>query len=102
MVTREPLAFLREIRPMNLPRCFVDHPSSVGETYAEHMRTALSFAGPLAKASLAAFVHAFLPWLCTRTASMTVHQLHERMTRRCAACPAGRLHRPDLFPVRGL
>jgi hypothetical protein len=87
---------------LDMPRCFVDHPASVGETYREHMRTAMSFARPLAKASLAALVHAFLPWLFTTTASATVRDLHERMTRRCAACPAGRLHRPDLFPVQGL
>ncbi len=82
-----------------IERYFLSHPATVGETYAEHMRTALSFAVPLAKASLAAFVHAFLPFLFVRTASTTVKQLHERMTRRCATCPAGKLHRPDLFPA---
>src|SRR6476660_555572 len=80
-----------------IPRCFLDHPATVGETYTQHMHTALSFAGPLAKASAAAFVHSFLPFLFTKTASMTVKQLNERMTRRCVTCPAGRLHRPDLF-----
>jgi hypothetical protein len=50
----------------------------------------------LAKAAAAAFVHAFLPFLFTTTASLTVKALHARMTRRCAACPKVRLHRPDL------
>lgn len=82
---------------MNLRRLFTAHPSSVGETYTEHMGVALSFALPLTRAALGAYVHAFLPFLCVTTASRTVTQLHTRMTRRCAACPKGPAHRPDLF-----
>lgn len=85
---------------MDLKRLFTDHPSMVGETYPEHMRTALSFAGPLTKAAGAALVHAFLPFLCTTTASDTVKGLYARMTRRCASCISGPLHRPDLFPAQ--
>lgn len=84
---------------MSLKRLFTDHPAMVGETYPEHMRTALGFAGPLAKAAGAALVHAFLPFVCTTTASDTVKGLYGRMTRRCATCKSGPLHRPDLFPV---
>jgi len=65
---------------------FTAHPASAGETYAEHMRVALSFAGPLAKASAAALVHAFLPFMFTTTASQTVAILQDRMARRCASC----------------
>jgi hypothetical protein len=61
------------------------------------MGVALSFALPLTKAALGAFVHAVLPFLCTTTASDTVKGLHARMTRRCAACPKGPVHRPELF-----
>lgn len=78
-------------------RLFLEHPAMVGETYGEHMRTALSFAGPLTRAAAAALVHAFLPFLCTTTASDTVKGLYARMTRRCATCKSGPLHRPDLF-----
>src|SRR3954454_23294370 len=81
---------------------FTSHPASVGETYGEHMRVALSFAAPLAKAAGAALVHAFLPFLFTTTASLTVKSLYERMTRRCAACPKAPLHRPDLMVSRRL
>lgn len=84
---------------MTIKRLFTDHPAMVGETYPEHMRTALSFAGPLAKASAAALVHAVLPFLCTTTASDTVKGLYARMTRRCATCKQGPAHRPDLFPA---
>ena len=67
---------------MTLRRLFTAHPASVGETYVEHMRVALSFAAPLAAAAGAAFVHAFLPFLCETTASRTVRQLHARITAR--------------------
>lgn len=84
---------------MTLKTLFTGHPAMVGETYPEHMRVALSFAGPLSKAAGAALVHAFLPFLCTTTASDTVKGLHARMTRRCSTCASGPIHRPDLFPA---
>ena len=67
---------------MSLKRLFTEHPEAVGESYSEHMRVALSFAGPLLLAGLAALVHAFLPFLCTTTASSTVKRLHARMMNR--------------------
>jgi hypothetical protein len=85
---------------MNVKCLFTDHPTSVGETYREHMGVAFSFAGPLFKAAFASTVHAFLPFLCVTTASQTVKRLNERIVRRCKACPAGRAHRPDLFVHR--
>ena len=57
---------------MRVSTVFTEHPASAGETYGEHMRVALSFAVPLAKAAIAALVHAFLPFLFTTTASATV------------------------------
>jgi hypothetical protein len=67
---------------MPLKRLFTEHPDSVGESYLEHMGVALSFAGPLLMAGLAAFVHAFLPFLCVSTASGTVKRLYARMMSR--------------------
>ena len=69
---------------MSLKRLFTEHPEAVGESYTEHMRVALSFSGPLLLAGLAALVHAFLPFLCTTTASRTVKRLHARMMNRAA------------------
>jgi hypothetical protein len=82
---------------MNVKRCFTDHPASVGETYGEHMQVALSFALPLTRAAAAAYLHAVFPFLFTTTASGIVKGLYDRMTRRCATCPSGPAHRPDLF-----
>lgn len=72
---------------MSLKRLFVEHPDSVGESYLEHMSVALSFAGPLLLAGLAALVHAFLPFLCETKASVTVKQLHAQMVSRAPRPP---------------
>jgi hypothetical protein len=62
-----------------LRRAFNEHPESVGETYWQHMGTALSFALTLALAAAVSLVHAVLPFLCVKTASGLVTRLHGRM-----------------------
>jgi hypothetical protein len=63
-------------------RFFLSHPQSVGESYFEHQRVALSFALPLLGASLAALVHALVPAMCERTAGDTIRRLHARLEKR--------------------
>jgi fucose permease len=58
---------------------FTAHPSSVGETYSEHFLFALGASARLVGAGLACFVHAFFPFLFTRTASTTVRMLHSAL-----------------------
>jgi hypothetical protein len=84
---------------MAIKRLFTDHPHAVGESYFEHMGVALSFAGPLAKAALAALVHAFLPFLCVTTASATVKRLHARMVNRV---PKPALEQGGPLPANGM
>jgi len=60
-------------------RLFLDHPTSVQETYWQHMRVAASFGWAMAKASAACFVHALVPGLCERTGSRIIRDLHARM-----------------------
>jgi hypothetical protein len=62
-----------------LRRLFSAHPSSVGETYLEHGRHALSFGWAMLRGSIACLVHAVFPWLHERTGSQTVIRLHDRM-----------------------
>lgn len=62
-----------------LGRAFTDHPRSVGETYLQHQRVALSFAGQLALAAVACAIHALIPALFQTRASQAVTDLHERM-----------------------
>jgi hypothetical protein len=60
-------------------RIFCDHPTSVGETYFEHGRHALSFGWTMLCGSTACFVHAVFPWAHTRTGSQAIIRLHDRM-----------------------
>jgi hypothetical protein len=54
----------------------------VGESYLQHQRVALSFAGTLLLAGFAAAVHAMVPCLFETTASRAVARLHARMAAR--------------------
>ena len=64
---------------MSLKTLFTEHPASVDETYTEHMGMALSFSGRMFLGSLACLVHAFLPFLCVKTGSSIITELHDRM-----------------------
>ncbi len=64
---------------MSLTRLFKEHPASVGETYLEHMRAALWFSTTMARAAACCFVHAFLPFLFSRSGSGAIERLHEAM-----------------------
>lgn len=77
----------------SIVRAFEDHPASVGESYWQHFGAASRYGFLLSKAAGAAFVHAILPFMCERTASKTIMQLHSEMTARFnqpAAQPTGR------------
>lgn len=62
-----------------LARAFSEHPSSVGESYLEHLGTASRFSGALAIAAAACLVHGLLPFLFVSTGSRQVRRLHESM-----------------------
>ncbi len=62
-----------------LKALFYDHPASVDETYTEHLAAASGFALRLLVAALVCSVHAILPFLCEKTASVIVEGLHDRM-----------------------
>ena len=63
-------------------RLFLSHPESVGESYFQHQRVALSFALPLLGAGLAAALHALVPAMCERTAGDIIRRLHGRLEKR--------------------
>lgn len=64
---------------MEMTRLFTRHPASVGETYLQHLRTALSFGLRMLGGGVACLVHSLLPFLFVRTASRCIEQLHDRM-----------------------
>ena len=61
---------------------FVNHPSSVEESYFQHMRFAGWFASRLLLAGGAALVHAVIPCLFEKTASQMITQMHQRLNKR--------------------
>lgn len=65
-----------------IERLFLSHPRSVGESYFQHQRVALSFALPLLSAGLAALAHALVPAVCERTAGDIIRGLHARLEKR--------------------
>lgn len=69
---------------------FTQHPNSVGESYFEHMGTALMFAAKLTFAATACLVHGIFPFLCVKTGSHTVLRLHEDMITHRSRLPEAR------------
>ena len=67
------------MRIMRITKHFTQHPASVGETYGEHFRMAVGFAGHMLIGGLACLVHAVLPFLFVKTGSGIIHSLHDRM-----------------------
>ena len=62
-------------------RVFTEHPESVGETYTQHLFSALSFSLMMARATVCCAIHAFLPFLFTATGSRIVEELANGMNR---------------------
>jgi hypothetical protein len=66
---------------------FTAHPASVGETYAQHFRFALTFGVRMILGGLAAAIHALLPFLFITRASRALEELNamrERSDARAA------------------
>ena len=82
-----------------LSRLFNEHPATVGESYLEHMTVALSFAFNLLRAAGACFVHAFAPWLFTKTGSTAISELNRRMVTHRVRNTAGSDQTADRPPI---
>lgn len=63
-------------------KIFTDHPSSVEESYFEHMAFASRFAFTLVAAAGAALVHAFIPCLFEKTAGNLIRKMYARIENR--------------------
>lgn len=66
----------------SLAGLFTEHPACVDETYLGHARFALGFSGRLFLASLAALVHAVLPFAFETTAGRAIRAMHARIEDR--------------------
>ena len=58
---------------------FTEHPATVGETYGQHFVTAMGFSLSMLRAAFCCAVHAVLPWMCVKTGSSCITELHDRM-----------------------
>jgi hypothetical protein len=67
-----------------LGRLFVDHPKSLGMSWAEHGAGAVAIGARMVGAGIACIVHAAVPGLFSQTAGKTVLSLHDHMMRRRA------------------
>lgn len=56
-----------------------DHPSSVGESYFGHLRTATGFGLRMLGGGLACLLHGIFPFLFEKTGSSQIRLLHDRM-----------------------
>lgn len=62
-------------------KLFLDHPASVGESYLQHLLMASTFALRLTLGAIACFLHGVFPFLCTKTGSGIITDLHESMVQ---------------------
>jgi hypothetical protein len=65
-------------------RLFLQHPRSLGMSWAGHGIGAIVIGGKLVGAGLACLVHAVVPGVFTQTAGRTVTHMYDHMTRRRA------------------
>ena len=70
--------------PSFLDRWFLAHPRSIGTTYFGHMLGAFAISGRMFGTSLACLIHAFVPGLFERAATVTVTDLDREFTSRRA------------------
>ena len=66
-------------------RLFLDHPASVGESYAEHFGVATGFGLAMIAGGIGAVIHGFLPFVFQTTGSATIERLHTRLVAKRAA-----------------
>ncbi|MEM9667873.1 MAG: DUF6356 family protein [Pseudomonadota bacterium] len=73
---------------------FTQHPSSVGESYFQHMRAAFGFGWSMLFGGFACLIHGIFPFLCAKTGSRCIGRLHHRMVIHRDRRPAGVDGRP--------
>jgi hypothetical protein len=73
---------------------FTEHPTTVGETYGEHLAHASDFGVRMILGGLACLVHGLLPFLFVRTGSTVIAALHTRMVTHRRGQPAGAAVQP--------
>ena len=65
-----------------LYKLFTDHPTSLSESYSEHLVCAFSFATRMIIAGFACLIHSIFPFLFVNKGSSTIESLHVEMSDR--------------------
>ena len=73
-----------ESRPGVVNRLFVDHPRSLGMSWAKHGAGAVAIGVTLLGAGAACMVHALVPGWFTQTAGKTVARIYDHIQQRKA------------------
>ena len=73
-----------EQRPGMADRMFLEHPRSLGMTWAGHGIGAVAIGTRLVGAGLACLIHAVVPGIFTQTAGKTVTDMYDHMNKRKA------------------
>lgn len=66
-------------------RLFLDHPASVGESYAKHFGVATRFGARMVAGGVGAVIHGLLPFAFKTTGSRTIAALHAEMVAKRTA-----------------
>jgi len=61
---------------------FTKHANSLGETYLEHLASALLYACTIAAAFVVCLIHAFLPFLFENTGGEMINRLSDNINKR--------------------
>lgn len=69
-------------------RAFIEHPASVGESYAEHFGVATRFGWRLTRGGVGCMIHGVLPFAFKSSGSDTVRELHAQLVAKRAATRA--------------
>ena len=72
-------------------RLFLDHPTSVGESYVQHLGVAGRFGWRLTRGGVACMIHGALPFLFKTAGSDTVKELHDQLVAKRSAVRAAQL-----------
>ena len=64
---------------MSLVHKFTEHPATVGESYGEHVVSAMSFSLAMLRAAFCCAVHGVLPFTFEKTGSQCITSLYERI-----------------------
>ena len=62
-----------------MQKYFTEHPETVGETYGQHLLTAVSFGLCMVFNGLACLMHGLFPFLFVKTGSAAIQRLHDQM-----------------------